>query len=47
MFILAHQFRRVSSENKRAGTYPAEFGQTSDVLSVKHTPHSSHAIFGF
>jgi len=36
MFILAHQFRGVSSENNRSDTYPADFAQASRVQSVKH-----------
>ena|SRR5215467_7122559 len=36
MFILAHQFRAVSSENNRSDTCPADFAQASRVQSVKH-----------
>jgi len=42
MFILAHQFRGVSSENNRPDTYPAEFAQASRVQSVKHLVCKCH-----
>ena len=42
MFILAHQFLGVSSENNRPDTYPAEFAQASRVQSVKHLVCKCH-----
>src|SRR5262249_60563571 len=42
MFILAHQFRGVSSENNRPDTYPAELAQASRVQSVKHLVCKCH-----
>jgi hypothetical protein len=42
MFILAHQFRGVSSENNRPDTYFADFAQASRVQSAKHLVSKCH-----